>query len=180
MGFNSRAARWAKTLFFLIAMTISLLLFSSPLLLALTDALIPSAVLSAVLSPAAAFSSAAILNYDFRYSLVDIPLLSFLRSFIILSVYSFKGPYLAVAMTCSAASLVFVCSKAWHRIMNYGGGGAIEVALFVSSVGLAVGHAVVAYRTRCKERRRLMVYKIDIEAVSPLEFEFCLTPTTFE
>ncbi|BBH09756.1 alpha/beta-Hydrolases superfamily protein [Prunus dulcis] len=30
---------------------------------------------------------------------------------------------------------------------------------------LAVGHIVVAYRTSCRERRKLWVYKIDIEAV---------------
>ncbi|ONI01813.1 hypothetical protein PRUPE_6G160600 [Prunus persica] len=33
------------------------------------------------------------------------------------------------------------------------------------SLVLAVGHIVVAYRTSCRERRKLWVYKIDIEAV---------------
>jgi len=28
-----------------------------------------------------------------------------------------------------------------------------------------VGHFVVAYRTSCRERRKLLVYKIDIEGV---------------
>ncbi|KAG0447357.1 hypothetical protein HPP92_028348 [Vanilla planifolia] len=44
-------------------------------------------------------------------------------------------------------------------------GPAVEV-LLLSSLALAVGHVVAAYRTSCRERRRLLVYKIDIEAVS--------------
>lgn len=44
---------------------------------------------------------------------------------------------------------------------------ATEIALFICSLALAVGHIVVAYRTSCRERRKLLVYKIDIEAVSP-------------
>ena len=42
----------------------------------------------------------------------------------------------------------------------------MEVALFMCSLALAVGHVAVAYRTSCRERRKLLVYKIDIEAVS--------------
>lgn len=52
-------------------------------------------------------------------------------------------------------------------------GGAPEFALFLCSSALAVGHVVVAYRTSCRERRKLLVYKIDIEAVS------VHTPTAF-
>jgi hypothetical protein len=43
---------------------------------------------------------------------------------------------------------------------------AMEVSLFVCSLILAIGHVVVAYRIGCRERRKLLVYKIDIEAVS--------------
>lgn len=38
-------------------------------------------------------------------------------------------------------------------------------AMFLSSLVLAVGHIVVAYRTSCRERRKLLVYRIDLEAV---------------
>lgn len=38
-------------------------------------------------------------------------------------------------------------------------------ALFFSSLSLAVAHIVVAYRTSCRERKKLLVYRIDIEAV---------------
>ena len=43
-----------------------------------------------------------------------------------------------------------------------------EMALFICSLVLAVGHIIVAYRTSCRERRKLLVFKIDIEAVSLL------------
>ncbi|KAK6135805.1 hypothetical protein DH2020_030500 [Rehmannia glutinosa] len=173
--------RWIKTLFFLITMLISLLLFSAPILLVIADAFLPSAFLSAALSPSSLnlqTLSSHLNNYDFRYSLIDIPIVSVIRSAIILCVYSFcdgprlsNGPYLGVATVCSAASLVFVSLKAAYVFMissynSHRRGGAMEAALFVSSVVLAIGHVVVAYRTSCRERRKLLVYKIDIEAVS--------------
>lgn len=49
----------------------------------------------------------------------------------------------------------------------------MEAMLFCSMV-LAVGHIVVAYRTSCRERRKLLVYKIDAEAVR--KSTFFLTP----
>ncbi|KAL3614642.1 hypothetical protein CASFOL_041399 [Castilleja foliolosa] len=69
-------------------------------------------------------------RYDFRYSLIDIPLVSIIRSAIILRVYSFcdrprlsNGLYMGVVAVCSAASLVFVSLKASYVFMNsrYGG-----------------------------------------------------------
>ncbi|KAL0452737.1 UNVERIFIED_CONTAM: hypothetical protein Slati_1251800 [Sesamum latifolium] len=124
-------------------------------------------------------------NYDFRYSLIDIPLVSIVRSAIILCVYSFcdgprlsRGPYLAVATVCAVASLVFVSLKASyvfivnsnsHDMMRGGYVRAMEAAMFVSSLGLAIGHVAVAYRTSCRERRKLLVYKIDVEAKMPMK-----------
>ncbi|PIN09686.1 hypothetical protein CDL12_17728 [Handroanthus impetiginosus] len=176
--------RWIKTLFVLITILISLLLFSAPILLAIADALLPSAFLSASLSPSSLnlqTIASHLTNYDFRYSLIDIPLVSIIRSAIILCVYSFcdgprlsRGPYLGIATVCTGASLVFVSLKASYVFIinsysSYSKGGferAMEVAMFVSSLGLAIGHVVVAYKTSCRERRKLLVYKIDIEAVS--------------
>ncbi|KAI5670502.1 hypothetical protein M9H77_10866 [Catharanthus roseus] len=198
MGFSSKEekskklVRWIKTLFFLITMLISLLLFSAPILLVIADALLPSALLSASLSPSSSFSlqtlSSHLTNYDFRYSLIDIPLISIIRSAVILCVYSLcdgpklsRGPYLTIATTFSVSSLLFVSFKASYVFSRNsgsgsaaeggaGGGGvygkATEVALFGCSLALAIGHIVVAYRTSCRERRKLLVYKIDIEAVS--------------
>ncbi|KAL3521205.1 hypothetical protein ACH5RR_019354 [Cinchona calisaya] len=192
MGFakeekSKRVLRWMKTFFFLITMLLSLLVFSAPILVAVADALLPSALLSASLSPSSPLSlqtlSSQLSNYDFRDSLIDIPLISLIRSAVILCVYSLcdgpklsRGPYLSIATMFSVSSLLFVSFKASFVFGNYpskssssnrgGYVGATEVALFACSLALAIGHIVVAYRTSCRERRKLLVYKIDIEAVS--------------
>ncbi|XP_073017015.1 uncharacterized protein [Primulina eburnea] len=175
--------RWMKTLFFLITMLVSFLLFSVPILLIIADVLLPAALFSASIQPPPpSFTLQSLLvhlnKYDFRLSLIDIPLVSIARSAIILCVYSFcdgprlsRWPYLGVATVCSAASLVFVSLKGSYVLMNggYSSGAyakATELGLFISSLGLAIGHVAVAYRTNCRERRKLLVYKIDIEAVS--------------
>ncbi|CDP14030.1 unnamed protein product [Coffea canephora] len=186
MGFakdekSKRALRWIKTFFFLITMLLSLLVFSAPILVAVADALLPSALLSASLSPSSLSLQALsshLSNYDFRYSLIDIPLISLIRSAVILCVYGLcdgpklsGGPYLSIATVFSVSSLLFVSFKASFVFGNasVNGSGCVrgmEVALFACSLALAVGHIVAAYRTSCRERRKLMVYKIDIEAVS--------------
>ncbi|RDX85781.1 hypothetical protein CR513_32977 [Mucuna pruriens] len=182
MGFSKeekykRILRGVKIVFFLITMVISLLLFSAPVLLVIADALVPSALLSAI-SPSSLFSHFE--NYDFGYSLIDIPLVSIIRSLVIFCVYSIcdgprlsRGPYLGVTTVCSVMSVMFVSSKAVYvfshdtsvggRGTGYGRGS--QIAMFVWSCALAVGHVLVAYRTSCRERRKLLVYKIDIEAV---------------
>ncbi|XP_059302214.1 uncharacterized protein LOC132054178 [Lycium ferocissimum] len=189
MGFKedrrTRILRWIKTLFFLISMLISLLLFSAPILLVIADTLLPSALLSASLSPASLSIrtlSSHLSNYDFRYSLIDIPLISIIRSALILCVYSLcdgprlsRGPYLGIATMCSISSLVFVSLKASYvfgNSSNINRGGyvrAMEMALFVCSFALAVAHVGVAYRISCRERRKLLLYKIDVEAIYPKE-----------
>lgn len=183
MGFSKeekskRILRGVKIVFFLINMFISLLLFSTPVLLVIADAIVPSAILSAS-SPTSIFSHFE--NYDFGYSLIDIPLVSIARSLVIFCVYSCcdgprlsHGPYLGVTTVCSVVSLIFVSLKAVYvfSYTNVGGGRgseydrASQIALFVWSCALAVGHVIVAYRTSCRERRKLLVYKIDIEAIS--------------
>lgn len=190
MGFFSKdekskiiLLRGIKTFFFLIYMLFSFLLFSAPVLLVIADTLIPSAFLFASLAPTS-FSLRTLYshlqNYDFRYTLIDIPLISIIRSAIILCVYSLcdgprlsRGPYLTTATICSVSSILFVSLKASYLFdglsyNNYEQGyvGAMEIGLFMCSWILAIGHIVVAYRTSCRERRKLLVYKIDIEAVS--------------
>ncbi|KAL4556919.1 hypothetical protein LXL04_035086 [Taraxacum kok-saghyz] len=182
-----RVLRGIMTFFFLITMIISFLLLSTPILLAVVDVLLPTALLSASLSISSPSNDPSFLqtlsshlsSYDFRYSLIDIPLISIIRSGIILCVYGLcdgpglsTGPYLGITTVCSVASLFFVTLKAWYV---FGGGddgaGATGVVLFVCSTALAIGHIVVAYRTSCRERRKLLVYKIDIEAVSTFTFK---------
>lgn len=96
MGFFSKEEkskiilRAFKTLFFLITMLVSLLLFSAPVLLAIADTLLPSALLSASLSPSSLSLntlSSHFNDYDFRYSLIDIPLISIVRSAVIICKY---------------------------------------------------------------------------------------------
>ncbi|KAG6665893.1 hypothetical protein CIPAW_02G192000 [Carya illinoinensis] len=82
-----------------------------------------------------------------------------------------RGPYLGITTMCSVLSLMFVSMKAAYVFGVSGSdrGGYVrapEVALFICSLALAVGHIAVAYRTSCRARRKLLVYKIDIEAVS--------------
>ncbi|KAI3783470.1 hypothetical protein L1987_42553 [Smallanthus sonchifolius] len=185
----TRALRGIRTVFFLITMIISFLFFSAPILVAIADALVPAALFSASIpSPADDQSfffflqtlSSQFSSYDFRSSLIDIPLISILRSGIILCVYGLcdgpglsTGPYLGITTVCSVLSVLFVSVKA---SCVFGGGGAVvgaaELALFVWSPALAISHIVVAYRTSCRERRKLLVYKIDIEAVSTFKNGF--------
>ncbi|CAL0317634.1 unnamed protein product [Lupinus luteus] len=165
-----RILRGVKTLFFLITMVMSLLLFSAPVLFVISDAFVPSLLLSALSPSSLSLQSFLSLfnNYNFRYSLIDIPLVSIIRSFIIFCVYSFcdgprlsRGPYLGITTLCSVLSLIFVLLKAVLVFSNVDvdGRGNVrvsEIALFLCSCALAVGHIVVAYRTSCRERRKLL------------------------
>ncbi|KAL0652689.1 hypothetical protein Bca4012_095380 [Brassica carinata] len=178
--YSSSLWRGVKTIFVLFTMLLSFILFSAPIFLAVADAILPSAILSSSssllrLSPTTVSSHLS--NYDFRYSLIDIPLISIIRSAIILCVYGLcdgpklsRGPYLTITMFCSISSLIYVsCKAAFMFGEPVIGGGSFrteEVALFVCSSVLAIGHIVVAYRTSCRERRKLLVFKIDIESVS--------------
>ncbi|KAF8114706.1 hypothetical protein N665_0034s0045 [Sinapis alba] len=179
--YSSSLWRCIKTIFVLFTMFLSFILFSAPIFLAVADAVLPSIILSSFssllrLSPATVSSHLS--NYDIRYSLIDIPLISIIRSAIILCVYGLcdgpklsRGPYLTITMICSVMSLVYVSFKAAvvfaEPVVGVGGRFRTEeVALFVCSWVLAIGHIVVAYRTSCRERRKLLVFKIDIESVS--------------
>ncbi|KAH7664448.1 hypothetical protein IHE45_14G121000 [Dioscorea alata] len=174
---KSSPLRWAKTIFFLISMTASLLLVCAPpLLVAILDFVLPSALLSAASNPPLSlyFVFSQLRNFDFSFTLVDVPLLSIARSFLILCVYSVwdgKGPYLGIAMASNLISFAYVLFKAvaFYGVasMEITGSreGRLIEALFLSSLALAMAHIVVAYRTNCRERRKLLVYRIDIEAV---------------
>ncbi|KAK9124488.1 hypothetical protein Sjap_014090 [Stephania japonica] len=184
-----RVMRGLKTLFFIITMFASLLIFSAPILLIIADTILPSAILSAFNASLSLQSlSAHIRNYKFESSLIDIPLISIVRSAIILCVYCLcdgpklsSWPYLGITTMCSVSSLVYVSLKGSYVFGIHARESVgvrirpieIEIALFMSSLVLAVGHVVVAYRTSCRERRKLLIYKIDIEAVSdPIQSNF--------
>ncbi|KAH0448808.1 hypothetical protein IEQ34_022608 [Dendrobium chrysotoxum] len=171
----SRAWRWVKTIFFVANMLASLFFVCAPpLLVVFLDLLIPSVLLAAAAGgPGAPMLSAQLRSYRFGASFVDLPLLSAARSLLLLG----KGPYLGLATVCAVVSAGYVMLKAItmfgaeaatgrRHILSFGEkeGPAVE-ALFLSSFALAMAHLVAAYRTSCRERRKLLVYKIDIEAL---------------
>ncbi|CAN6290855.1 unnamed protein product [Urochloa humidicola] len=176
----ARPWRWAKTAFFIVAMLASLLLVCAPpLLVVLLDLLLPPALLSNFLraqqQPQAQFAaSLADQARAFRFgsSLVDLPAVSAARSLIILCAYTASAggaAYTWVAVACSLASLCYVLAKA-VAVFGLGLQGkghhlvAVE-AMFLMSLALALAHLAMAYRASCRERRRLLIYRIDVEAV---------------
>jgi hypothetical protein len=103
------------------------------------------------------------------YSMCDAPALS-------------HGPYLGTVTLCSFVSILLLSVKACVFTVN----SQIEAeassslsrqklhlkkswgmpVLFLSSVVFALGHTVVAYRTSCRARRKLLFHRVDPEAVS--------------
>ncbi|KAJ3682039.1 hypothetical protein LUZ60_014612 [Juncus effusus] len=191
----ARPWRWVKTVFFLLTMLASLLLVCAPpLLIIVLDLLLPPALVSSSLSGSPSFS-AQLRGFSFRSSVIDLPLISIARSLLILCAYAIcdgRGAYLGITTLCSLSSIGYVFVKGiamfrvktdtgggigtspstagtgewWYRFNLAGKDGQVAVeALFFISIALAVAHINVAYRTSCRERKKLLVYRIDIEAV---------------
>ncbi|XP_073001743.1 uncharacterized protein [Typha latifolia] len=167
--FWDRPWRWAKTLFFLLSMLASLLFICAPpLLIVVLDLLLPPSLLSTSLHHDSL--SSRLKNFTFRSSLIDVPIISIARSLIILCAYVVcdgKGAYLGITTACSLSSMGYVVLKAISIDVFVGKEVKIVAveALFLASLALALAHIGMAYRTSCKERRKLLVYRIDIEAV---------------
>jgi hypothetical protein len=91
------------------------------------------------------------------------------------------GPYLGTATCCSLASLLILLIKAsvYSPAQEIGPELSPSLAdhklslkklsgmpvLFLSSLVFALGHVVVAYRTSCRARRKLLIHGIDPESV---------------
>lgn len=85
-----------------------------------------------------------------------------------------------VAVACSVGSLCYVLAKAVAVFGVAADGSGLELqgkgqlvaveAMFLMSLALAAAHLAMAYRASCRERCRLLVYRIDVEAVSPPYF----------
>lgn len=92
------------------------------------------------------------------------------------------GPYLGTVTFCSVISVLLLSIKACvfsvnsyleaeastsisrqrlHLKKSWG-----MPVLFLSSVVFALGHTVVAYRTSCRARRKLLFHRVDPDAVS--------------
>ena len=94
------------------------------------------------------------------------------------------GPYLGTVTICSFVSIlvlsVKVCVFTVNSQIEAEASSAYSLArqrlhlkrswgmpvLFLSSVVFALGHTVVAYRTSCRARRKLLFHRADPEAVS--------------
>ncbi|VVA36563.1 PREDICTED: alpha/beta [Prunus dulcis] len=187
--FLEKVRRCVRTVFFMVAMVASLLVSSLPVLVAIGDMLVPCVLISSFTCVTCYGFKEHLHRYAFKSSLTDIPLVSFIRSLIITCVYSMcdgpalsHGPYLGTVTFCSFISILLLSVKACLFTVN----SQIEAeassslsrqklhlkkswgmpVLFLSSVVFALGHTVVAYRTSCRARRKLMFHRVDPEAVS--------------
>lgn len=174
--------------FVMVVMVTSLLVMSLPLLVALGDVVVPCLLISSFTCVRCYGFKEHLNRYAFKSSLIDIPLVSITRSLIITCVYSMcdgpalsHGPYLGTVTLCSISSILLLSVKACVFTMN----SEMEAeassslakqklhlkkswgmpVLFLSSVVFALGHIVVAYRTSCRARRKLLFHRVDPEAV---------------
>lgn len=183
-----KARRCVRTVIFMVAMVASLLVSSMPVLVAIGDVLVPCVLVSSFTCLSCYGFKEHLHRYAFKSSLTDIPLVSVIRSLIIICVYLMcdapalsHGPYLGTVTLCSVVSVLLLSVKACVFTMN----SQIEAeastslskqklhlkkswgmpVLFLSSVVFALGHTVVAYRTSCRARRKLLFHRVDPEAV---------------
>ncbi|KAL1203533.1 hypothetical protein V5N11_016194 [Cardamine amara subsp. amara] len=183
-----KARRCLRTVFFMVAMLASLLVSSLPLLVAIGDVLVPSFLLSSFTCVTCYGAKEHLSRYGFKRSLTDIPVVSVIRSFLVICVYLLSdipalshGPYLGTVSLCSVVSVLLLSVKAClftvnsqfnteasfsssrqrlHLKKSWG-----MPVLFLSSVVFALGHTVVAYRTSCRARRKILYHRVDPEAV---------------
>ncbi|KAL9232046.1 hypothetical protein vseg_007194 [Gypsophila vaccaria] len=182
-----RVQRGVRTVFFVVAMTVSLLIQCLPVLVAIGDVLVPCVLISSFTCiKCYGIKELLVRRYAFKSSLIDIPFVSVLRSLLITCVYSFcdtpalsHGPYLGIVTLCSISSILLLSVKACvfsvnsqmeadashslsRRILHLKKSWGMPV-LFLSSVVFALGHIVMAYRISCKARRKLLFHRVDPE-----------------
>ncbi|XP_058074602.1 uncharacterized protein LOC131223271 [Magnolia sinica] len=187
-GNLERIRRGLRTIFFMLTMVASLLVLSLPILVAAGDMLVSFALISSFTCFSCYGFRDQMQRYSFKSSLIDIPLVSVFRSLVITCVYSLcdgpglsHGPYLGTTTLFSFISILILSVKACIFTAN------LEVepeastqlarqklhlkkswgmpVLFLSSLVFALGHVVVAYRTSCRARRKLLFHRVDPEAV---------------
>ncbi|KAI4324699.1 hypothetical protein MLD38_030161 [Melastoma candidum] len=183
-----KVRRVIRTVFFVVAMVASLLASSLPVLVTVADVAVTCTIVTSFVSVGCCGLAEHVRRYSFRRSLVDIPLVSIVRSLVIASVYSFcdgpalsHGPYMGTVTLSSVISVMLLSVKACifsissqteaeastsptrlklHLKKSWG-----MPVLFLSSVVFALGHIVVAYRTSCRARRKLLFHRVDPEMV---------------
>ncbi|CAA0824436.1 alpha/beta-Hydrolases superfamily protein [Striga hermonthica] len=190
-----KVRRGIRTAYFMVAMVTSLLVVSLPVVVAIIDAIFPCLLISSFTCVKCYSYKEHLRRYTFKSSLMDIPLVSIVRSIIITCVYTMcdgpalsHGPYLGTVTICSLVSVFLLSIKACfftvssqlmdeasvslsrkrlHLKKSWG-----MPVLFLSSVVFALGHIVVAYRTSCKARRKLIFHRVDPEAVLSCKMVF--------
>ncbi|KAL0342063.1 UNVERIFIED_CONTAM: hypothetical protein Scaly_1868900 [Sesamum calycinum] len=187
--------RGVRTVYFMVVMVASLLVVSLPVVVSVADAVLPCLIIPSFTCVKCYSFREHLQRYAFKSSLMDIPLVSIIRSLIITCVYSISdgpalshGPYLGTVSFCSFVSILVLSVKACvftfnsqleaeasaslsrkrlHLKKSWG-----MPVLFLSSVVFALGHIVVAYRTSCKARRKLIFHRVDPEAVLSCKMVF--------
>ncbi|KAJ0971260.1 hypothetical protein J5N97_019219 [Dioscorea zingiberensis] len=196
-GNMERVRRGFRTVFFMLAMVASLLLLSVPVLVAVGDVSVSLAMASRFACARCYGLREHLRRYGFRSSLMDIPVVSILRSLIITCVYFLSdepglshGPYVGSTTLCSFTSIAILLVKACvftpileemdsddalASLPRVKLNARISLGvpfLFLSSLVFALGHVVVAYRTSCKARRKLLFHCVDSEWVLPYKNPF--------
>ncbi|KAG8388300.1 hypothetical protein BUALT_Bualt02G0111200 [Buddleja alternifolia] len=194
-----KVRRCVRTAYFMVAMVTSLLVVALPVVVAVSDAVLPCLLIPSFTCVKCYSFKEHLQRYAFKSSLMDIPLVSIVRSLIIICVYSMcdgpalsHGPYLGTVTVCSFTSILLLSIKACVFTVN----SQLEAeastslsrkrlhlkkswgmpVLFLSSVVFALGHIVVAYRTSCKARRKLIFHRGDPEAALSCKMVFAGYP----
>ncbi|CAL9218715.1 unnamed protein product [Arabidopsis halleri] len=176
-----KARRCFRTMFFVAAMMASLLASSLPVLITVADVVVPCLIVSSITCLTCHSTAEHFRLYSFKSSLIDVPLVSLLRSLAILCLSWLcedtrlaYGLYLETVMLSSFGGilllLVKTCvftvnshleeAKVYYLKVSWG-----MPVLLLSSAVFGLAHVVVAYRKSCGARRKLMYHKIDQEAV---------------
>ncbi|KAK1436830.1 hypothetical protein QVD17_02614 [Tagetes erecta] len=170
--------RFVRMLHFLIVMVASLLILWLPILVAIGDILVPCFLISSFICVRCYSFKEHLRRYDFRSSLTDVPVVSAIRSLIITFAYMiYDGQYLGTVTVCSIFSILVLSVKACVFTVNsqFEAENSYSLSkqrlrlkiswgmnvLFLSSVVFALGHTVIAYRTSCRARRKLMFNRND-------------------
>ncbi|KAL7099776.1 hypothetical protein ACP275_09G106700 [Erythranthe tilingii] len=190
-----KVRRGVRTVYFMVVMVASLLVVSLPLVVAASDVVLPCLLIQSFVCVKCYSFREHLQRYAFRSSLVDIPLVSIARSLIITCVYSFcdgpalaHGPYLGTVTFCSLVSVLVLSFKACVFTVNSQLVDEASISLsrkrlhlkkswgmpvlFLSSLVFALGHIVVAYRTSFKAQRKLLLHRVDPEAVLSYKMVF--------
>ncbi|KAL2463092.1 alpha/beta-hydrolase superfamily protein [Forsythia ovata] len=188
-----KVRRGVRTVYFVVALVASLVVMSLPVVVAIGDVVVMCVLVSSFTCIHCYSFREHLQRYGFKSSLTDIPLVSIIRSLIITYVYAMcngpklsHGPYLGTVTFCAINSILLLSTKACLFTVNFEDEASTSLSrqrlhlkkswgmpvLFLSSVIFALGHIVVAYRTSCRARRKLLFRGVDPEAVHSCKIVF--------